>query len=166
MQNNKVSRLKASFANIILNKAMTRKSLMQKIIKIISNSQNKEVIRRRKTMFKSFGYENITVDNFPEGYLKLGFSLLDPYTLWDIESSISKVKKDFFLYFGENDVVINAKKAVPRLTKINPNIKTRIIKNSGHSPYWDDYEDFKKYFIPDIQNIYQKWLRKKINNVK
>ena len=96
----------------------------------------------------------------------LGFCLLDPYTLWNIESSISKVKKDFFLYFGENDVVINAKKAVPRLTNLNPNIKTRIIKNSGHSPYWEDYEKFKKYFILDIQNIYKKWLKEKLNNVK
>lgn len=47
------------------------------------------------------------------------------------------IKENFILYFGENDVIINTKKALPRLKRINPKIKTRIIKNSGNSPYWD-----------------------------
>ena len=43
---------------------------------------------------------------------------------------------------------------------------TRTIKNSGHSPYWDNCKKFKKYFAVDIKEIYQEWLKGKIKNDK
>ena len=43
---------------------------------------------------------------------------------------------------------------------------TRTIKNSGHSPYWDNCKEFKKYFAVDIKEIYQEWLKGKTKNDK